>query len=192
MVQPHQAAVTAAGRGAEPPAPEGFEDFFHDAWRELIRHAMIVGATRDEAEDAASQTLLEMLRKWPVRPHPLAYARRAVVSNYIKARTRGHQRIAQRFIERGHVLYQEGAEDTRLTASEDSEWAADVLSLLPPAQREVMERIVQGYSRDEIPAVLGKSSEAVRRNLCDARARLSQLLYPDGEFKPARSRKEAR
>lgn len=192
-----QVVVDAAGESAGPPAPEGFEDFFRDAWRELVRHAMIVGATKDEAEDAASQTLLEMLRRWPVQPHPLGYARRAVVNNYIKARTRGNQRIAQRLIERGHVLPQEGAEDSRLTAAEDNEWAADVLSLLPPAQREVMERIARGHSRDEAPAVLGKSSEAVRRNLCDARARLRQLLHPDGEFKQpgrttARSREEAR
>jgi len=120
-----------------------------------------------------------------------------VVSNYIKARTRGDQRIAQRLIERGHVPHQEGAEDSRLTASEDDEWAAGVLSLLPPAQREVMERITQGHSRDETLAVLGKSSETVRRNLCDARARLRQLLHPDGELKQpasatARSREDAR
>lgn len=184
-------------RRVEPLAPEGFEDFFRGAWRELIRHAMIAGATKDEAEDAASQAMVEMLRKWPVRPRPLAYARRAVVNNYIKARTRGNQRIAQRLIERGHVSHHEGAEDSRLTASEDNEWAADVLRLLPPAQREVMERIVQGHSCDETPAVLGKSSEAVRRNLCDARVRLRQLLRPDGELKQpgrttARSGEEAR
>ncbi len=182
---------------ADRAAPEGFEDFFRSAWRELIKHAMVVGATRDEAEDAASQTMLEMLRRWPVQPHPLGYARRAVVSNYIKARTRGDQRIAQRLIERGHVPHQEGAVDSRLTASEDDEWAAGVLSLLPPAQREVMERITQGHSRDETLAVLGKSSETVRRNLCDARVRLRQLLHPDGELKQpasatARSREDAR
>lgn len=181
----------------EPPAPDGFEDFFRDAWRELVRHAMIVGATKDEAEDAASQAMLEMLRKWPVQPRPLAYARRAVISNYIKARARGNQRIVQRLIERGHVSRHEGAEDSRLTASEDSEWATDVLSLLPPAQREVMECIVHGHGCDETPAVLGKSSEAVRRNLCDARARLRQLLHPDGQLKQpgrttARSREGAR
>lgn len=158
---------------------------------------MIAGATKDEAEDAASQAMLEMLRKWPVQPRPLAYARRAVVHNYIKARARGNQRIVQRLIERGHVLRDEGAEDSRLTESEDSQWAADVLRLLPPAQREVMERIVQGQSCDQTPGVPGKSSQAVRRNLCDARVRLRQLLYPDGELKQpgrttARSRKEAR
>jgi DNA-directed RNA polymerase specialized sigma24 family protein len=171
---------------ADRAAPEGFEDFFRSAWRELIKHAMVVGATRDEAEDAASQTMLEMLRRWPVQPHPLGYARRAVVSNYIKARARGDQRIAQRLIERGHVPHQEGAEDSRLTASEDDEWAAGVL-----------ERITQGHSRDETLAVLGKSSETVRRNLCDARVRLRQLLHPDGELKQpasatARSREDAR
>jgi RNA polymerase sigma factor (sigma-70 family) len=203
LVQVRQAAgqtvVPAAGISAEPSAPEGFEDFFRDAWRPLVKRAMIVGANQDEAEQAAQQTLVEMLRKWPVEPYPLAYARKAVVNNFIKAKKRGtlDVRVAQRLIARGNVPHQEGAEDSQLTASEDDEWMACVFSLLPPAQRKVMELIAEGYTRKEIQAELGKSPDAVRRSICDACTRLRQLLHPDGEFiQPGRttprSRAEAR
>jgi DNA-directed RNA polymerase specialized sigma24 family protein len=89
-------------------------------------------------------------------------------------------------VERGHIPHHEGAEDSRLTAWEDNEWVAQVLSCLPPAQREVMDCIARGIHRDDIPVVLGKSKEAVRRNLCDARARLRVELHPKRE-QPARS-----
>jgi len=144
---------------------------------------MIAGATLEEAKDAAAKALAEMFLHWPVPGDPLAYARRAVVHNFIKDKTRGNHRVARRLVERGHVLHQEGFEDSRLTAFEDDEWVADVLSILPPAQREVMECIAKGLDRDEIAEALCKSKEAVRRNLCDARARLAEVLHPNGEHK---------
>lgn len=142
---------------------------------------MIAGARQEDAEDAASKTLAEMLPVWPVRPYPLAYARRAVVSNFIRDKARGDSRVARRLIDSGHVPHQEGAEDSRLTALEDEQWVVGVLSVLPPAQREVMECIARGLDREEIAEALGKSREAVRRSLCDARARLAGFLNPDGE-----------
>jgi len=187
LVEPQQAAAQAVAASpaadARPPAPAGFEQFFRASFPELVRTAMTAGATPEEAEDAAAKTLAEMLPAWPVGDKPLAYARRAVVHNFIKDKTRGSRRVAQRLVDRGHVSHQEGAEDSRLTALEDDEWVADVLSILPPAQREVMECIARGLHRDEIAETLGKTKEAVRRNLCDARACLAEVLHPDGERK---------
>jgi RNA polymerase sigma factor (sigma-70 family) len=180
-----QRAVARAGASpagnTRPPAPEGFEEFFRTSFRELVRTAMIAGANLEEAEDAAAKTLAEMLQIWPVPGYPLAYARRAVVNNFIKDKTRGNRRVAQRLIDRGHVSHREGVDDGQLTAWEDDQWVADVLSVLPPEQRKVMECIARGLDRKEIAEELGKSEAAVRRNLCDARARLADLLNPDGE-----------
>jgi len=201
LVEPKQAAakVTASSAsGTRHSEPDGFEEFFRASYRELVASAMIAGATQAEAEDAAAKTLAEMLPIWPVPVHPLAYARRAVVHNFIKDKTRGTRRVAWRLIERGHIPPGEGAHDARLTAWEDDEWIADVLSCLPPAQREVMECIARGIHRDEIAGTLGKSKEAVRRSLCDARVHLADELHPDGEHKRTRhtsacsSRQESR
>jgi RNA polymerase sigma factor (sigma-70 family) len=164
-------------------APDGFEEFFRRSFRDLVKTAMYVGATLQEAEDAADTTLMEML--WPKNAgeRSLAYARKAVVNNFIKAKTRGTPRVARRLIERGHVLHQEGIEDRQLTAREDDEWVTHVLSGLPPAQREVMELIARGLDREEIAKALGKTREAIRRHLSDARTRLARELNPDREQK---------
>ena len=169
-------------------APDGFEEFFHGSFRELVRHAIWAGATVQEAEDAADQTLAEMLKCWGPGKQSLAYARKATFHNFIKAKTRGTGRIARRLIERGHVPRQEGAEDSQLTAWEDEQWVACVLSSLSPAQRQVMELIAQGVNCAEIARTLGKNPGTIRRALCDARARLARELNPDGERRqdPAR------
>jgi DNA-directed RNA polymerase specialized sigma24 family protein len=105
------------------------------------------------------------------------------VHDFIKARTRGDPRVVRRLIERGCVQRREGAEDPRLNDLENSEWVTSVLSLLSPTRRAVMQCIADGLHRDEIAEKLSMSREAVRRNLCDARARLTELLHPDGELK---------
>lgn len=124
-----------------------------------------------------------MLQRWPVPGNPVAYARKAVVHNFIKERTRGDERLIRRLIERGHIPRHEGFPDDQLTAFEDSQWVADVLRVLPPKQRKVMECIARGLAYDEISGALGMSKDAVRRNLCDARRRLAETLHPDGERK---------
>jgi len=144
---------------------------------------MYAGATRQEAEDAATKTLMEMLLRWDTCGRSLAYARKAVVHNFIKDKTRGTPRVARRLIEQGHISHQEAAEDSRLRACEEEEWIVHVLSGLPPAQREVMELIAKGLDRDDIADKLGKTKEAIRRNLCDARVRLSRELNTDGKLR---------
>ena len=205
MVEPNQNAAAQAVASSVPgiwptSAPAGFEEYFRGSFRELVKTAMYVGATLQEAEDAAAKTLMEMLPSWGTRERSLAYVRIAVVHNFIKDKTRGSRRVARRLVERGHVPHQEGAEDSQLTAWEGEEWVAHVLSALPPAQRQVMELIVKGLDRDEIAETLGKTKEAIRRNLCDARARLSRELNangghrrdPNGEHKQQPLRRMAR
>ena len=171
-----RAASSTASPETRPPAPGGFEDFFRASFRELVATAMYAGATLEEGEDAAAKTLLEMLQRWDACERSLSYARTAVVHNFIKDKTRGTRRVVLRLIERGEVPNAAGAHDSQLTALEDKEWVTDVLSVLPSAQREVMECIAGGLDRHEIAEVLGKSREAIRRNLCDARTRLMREL----------------
>jgi RNA polymerase sigma factor (sigma-70 family) len=170
---------------ARPPAPLGFEEFFRRSFRELVGTAMFAGAKLEEAEDAANKTLMELLQRWPVPGNPAAYARQAVVHNFVKEKTRGNERLIRRLIERGYVPRHEGFPDDQLTAFEDSQWVTHVLCVLPPKQRQVMECIVRGLAYDEISGTLGMSKEAVRQNLCYARRRLAETLHPDGERKQA-------
>jgi RNA polymerase sigma factor (sigma-70 family) len=174
-------AQTIPSRQSASSAFAGFEAFYRDAYREVVKTAMIAGATLEEAEDAASRTFLAMAQRWPVDGAPLMYARKAVVNNFIRDKTRGSARVVQRLVERGPAsLHEEGADDTELSTVEGRSWVADVLSELTPAQLEVMERITDGLTTEEIANDLGKSQAAVRRHLCDARARLVQIMNPDG------------
>jgi RNA polymerase sigma factor (sigma-70 family) len=187
LAEPQQADGAVASPGRLDPRtsslPEGFEDFYRSSYREVVKAALIAGATLEEAEDAVSKTLTEMLRIWPVPGHPLRYARKAVVHNFIKDKTRGTARVARRLVERGHVMPHDGDEDQRLSAQEGREWTASVLSELTEAQREVMQLIADGLSYEEIADALGKSRDVIRRRLSDARARLVKILNPDGEFR---------
>jgi RNA polymerase sigma-70 factor (ECF subfamily) len=164
-----------------PPAPAGFEDFFRSSFRKLVKTAMYLGATQAEAEDATAKAIMEMLPHWETIRSPLTYARRAVAHNFIKERERGLNRVTRRLVERGEVPQQEGLEDSQLTVWEDSERVKQVLSCLTPAQREVMECIAEGLGRSEIADALGKTEEAIRRHICDARRRLTPVLQEKHE-----------
>jgi RNA polymerase sigma factor (sigma-70 family) len=154
---------------------------------------MDVGATKQEAEDAISKAMFELLPKWALGMRPARrYLRQAVVHNFIKDRVRGHPRLARRLVQRGHVPWDEGAEDPRLTELEDREWLGQVLACLPPAQREVMACIAAGIAREEIPEILGKSQATIRRHLCDARRRLHDEFAPDPEPTPSETARTSR
>lgn len=173
----HAAAGVAASQLTTPCAPEGFEVFFRESYRELVRAVMTAGATLEEAEDSVSDALVSMLRRWPSGGFPLRYARKAVIFNYIKYKTRSTRHVSGRGLtEDGEP----GTEDPGLGVLENREWVAGVLSKLPPAQREVMEMIAEGSTYEEIAGELGRSRDAIRRRVCDARARLIHALTPDG------------
>ncbi len=178
MAQVDKARVQAAAlpRVGRPPGCEEFESFFRTTYRELLRTAMYVGATEQEAEDAAMATMEEVLRRWEKIDNRLAYARRAVVSRFLKDRTRGLDRVRHRQIERGGAA-PGAAYDPGLTVWEDRQWVTQMLESLPPAQRATMAFVVDGFSPAEVADLLGKTSSAVRRNLCDARRRLKAALH---------------
>lgn len=191
----HASAQAVASQNSapcsEPAASGGFEAFYRDSYRAVVKAAMNAGATIQEAEDAAGETFEAMLKRWPIDGTPLRYARKAVISNFIKDKTRGTDRVARRLIDRGHVM-RDHQDDPRLSELENRESVIRILNQLSPSQREVMERIADGLTYEEIAEELGRSGQVVRRRLCDARARLIEILNPDsgtaGQSRPATTR----
>jgi RNA polymerase sigma factor (sigma-70 family) len=155
--------------------PDGFVGFYRAHYRDLLRSAMYAGATKREADEAAQAVMKEVLKHWSKLKDPLAYARRGVVSNYIKDKTRGLDRTRHRLVERGAGTA-EGREDPNLTVWENREWVMQILQSLPPGQREVMAFIIDGFAPTEVAALLGRSPDAVRQSLCAARRRLKEVL----------------
>jgi RNA polymerase sigma factor (sigma-70 family) len=158
------------------PVPaSGFEDFYRTNYQALVREVIFAGGDTEEAKDAVSAAMVEVLQRWDTITHPRAYARRAAVSNLIKSKQRGLPRIHERLIQRGEVSV-ESALDPGLTVWEQREWVTQLLKSLPPAQREVLTCIVDNFSGPEIAQLLGKTEAAVRQNLRAARKSLANCL----------------
>jgi RNA polymerase sigma factor (sigma-70 family) len=155
--------------------PTGFVEFYRVHYREVVRTARYAGASRHEAEEAAAEAMREVLEHWARLDDPLAYARRAAVSNFLKEKTRGLNRIRRRQVERGAGTA-EAAEDPNLTIWENNQWVIRMLASLPRGQRDVMALIVDGFTPPEIATLLGRTPAAIRRSLCDARRRLTETM----------------
>jgi RNA polymerase sigma factor (sigma-70 family) len=168
---------------AAPPA--GFVAFFRAEHRKLMAVVMSVGATLEEAEEAAASAMEEVLRRWDQIGAPLAYAKQAALSSFYKEKERGLDRTRQR-LKQGAEARRDGAGDAGLNVWEDRQWVMQILGSLPPAQREVLALVVDGFTPAEIARLLGKTPDAVRQNLCAARARLARALL-DQDRVPQRS-----
>ncbi|MDG4834190.1 sigma-70 family RNA polymerase sigma factor [Solwaraspora sp. WMMD1047] len=155
--------------------PENFDEFFKLAYRQLITTAMYAGASKDEADEATAATMREVLRRWGDLDDRLVYARRAVISNFIKERTRNLDRVRRRQVER-FAGTAEGCADPNMTAWEDEQWVLRMLDSLPPGQRAVMAFVVDGFTPIQISALLGRSPDAIRQSLRGARQRLKAAL----------------
>jgi RNA polymerase sigma factor (sigma-70 family) len=164
-------------RTSKAPSPvwSAFEALFRDAYQGLLRDAMFAGGNPHEAEDAVSAALEEVLRRWDRIENPRAYARQATISNLIKNKQRGQQRIRERLIQRGDFQLEREL-DPGLTIWEEQEWVLQLLASLPAAQREVLACMVDMFGRKEIAQLLGKTDAAVRQNLCAARKSLVSYL----------------
>lgn len=152
-----------------------FSDFWRVEYRQLLKAAMYAGANRHEADEATAAAMKEVLRRWDELDDRPAYARRAVISNFLKEKTRNLDRVRRRQVEK-HAGTAEGREDPGMTVWEDREWVMQMLRSLPPGQRNVMAFIVDGFTPTEIAALLGRSPAAIRQSLHAARQRLTEAL----------------
>jgi RNA polymerase sigma factor (sigma-70 family) len=184
----------AAGQQAAT-LPE-FVAFFRAEYRTLMWVVMSVGASPEEADEAAASAMEEVLRRWNQISAPLGYAKRAALSNFYKDTQRGLDRIRER-LKQGAEARRDGEDDAGLNVWEDRQWVTQLLGSLPPAQREVLALVVDGFEPAEIARLLGKTAAAVRQNLHAARARLSlapldqDRVAQRSSHPPSQLRKEA-
>ena len=183
-----------AGQQAAPP-PE-FAVFFQAEYRKVMMAVLSVGASPDEADEAAASAMEEVLRRWDQIDTPLAYAKQAAVSNFVKEKQRGLDRVRGRLLQ-GAEARRDGACDAGLSVWEDRQWVMQILSSLPPAQQEALALVVDGFLPVEIGQMLGKTADAVRQNLHAARGRLALALHDQdrvtqgSSHPPSQQRKEA-
>ena len=169
--------VPSRRRRASRVPPEA-EAFYRTEYRPLLAMAMFVGATMDEAEDAVESVMLEMLNRWGKISNPRAYARKAVVSNFIKQKTRPRRLIRRlvTFGEWANGLDHDLRQEAQLTVWEDEQWVLQLLDSLPRRQREAMALIVDEFRPAEVAILLGKNPDAIRQSLKEARQKLRNAL----------------
>jgi RNA polymerase sigma factor (sigma-70 family) len=149
-----------------------FNAFFTNYYREVVRHVMYLGGSKEEAEDAAATAFLATYQRWNDIGEHGAYTKVAARNAFLRLRA-GTPRFlaANDFPE-----LCDHAAKAELDAWEEQEWVEEVLSSLTSAQRATMRLLLDGLSRSEIAVTLGKTPGAVRKMLLDARQRLRPIV----------------
>ena len=127
-----------------------------------------------------------MLRKnkWDTLHNPKAWVPKALLHIYRdqqKRQGRGRELEIRNHLTPGSCL------DDGLNVWEDRQWVAQMLRSLSPAQRAVVELIIDGLRPREIAYLLGKTPETIRQHLAEARKKLEANLGPDYRIGPAAS-----
>jgi RNA polymerase sigma-70 factor (ECF subfamily) len=157
-----------------PSLPDGFERFFRENYRTLLKQARYAGAGMHDADDAVAATMADLYANWDRVDEPLAWARRAVVRYFVKNKTRSLDRVRARQVQ-NNTGVPVGGDDANLTSWEDWQWIKQLLlDLLTPEQREVMSLVVDGFTPSEIADMIGSTPAAVRQRLSLARRPLAR------------------
>lgn len=147
-----------------------FAAFFRQHFRTLVAEAIFRGATFYQADEAAQLAMVEVHRRWFEIENPLAFARRATRSHYLKEILKD-RKLQNKIVRKGHAR-PEVTEDNGLNVWEDRQWVDQILATLPDAQREAMARWIDGLTPAEIGTDLGKKPATIRKLLQLARDRL--------------------
>lgn len=177
-----------SGQWAAPPeweAEEEFEAFFDEQYASLLIFATWWGKDPHDADDAVARVMVYIGRNWNTIRDPIAYARRAVTRAILNVR---RDRSRDRYVPVPDDQLPEQAQDAGdLDRMEGQEWVDDLLGKLPPTQRVVLSRYLDGLSMSEIAAELRKNESTIRQNLKLGRDRLRPLVAEYDRNKPCPS-----
>jgi RNA polymerase sigma factor (sigma-70 family) len=146
--------------------------FVEDNYASLVQFAGFVGM--ESAEDLVQSALVDLTRSFGRVADPLRWVRRAIATKKIDA-IRAIQTERSTIERIGDQLPRAEAVD-QPNIWEDHEWVSNLLARLPPTQRAVLALVVDSYQTHEIALLLGKTREAVRKNLQLARQRAAALI----------------
>jgi RNA polymerase sigma-70 factor (ECF subfamily) len=165
------------------------EAFLNDHYRYFLMAPIALGATVDDAYEAVQAAVADMLEKdtWSrLTRNPKAWVRKAVRHAYYdqQKKRRRHREVENLPPPSGSYL------DGSPNVWEDWQWVAQMLSTLPPAQREVFELVLAELDAKEIVDLLGKTPATIRQNLAHARRRLKANLGEDHQIDPTKKQRK--
>ncbi|MCO1576370.1 sigma-70 family RNA polymerase sigma factor [Crossiella sp. SN42] len=155
-----------------------FDDFVRERYEQLLRYALILTGSRWDAEEVVQEALLRCLRRWRrvVADNQMAYARKAVLHEFLRAAARKQWRITPA---------PERVEDFSPSVAERGDVLA-VLRLLPPRQRAaVVARFLFDLSEPQAARELGCTVGTVKSLTSRGLARIRESWgVPPGSALP--------
>ncbi|MFG3525065.1 RNA polymerase sigma factor [Nocardia nova] len=155
---------------------EAFSAFYRDFTPNLVAMLLAKGVRVADAVDIAQDTMAKAWRYWSTITSPRAWAR--VVAG---------KELARRIGAIDEDTIAEPEQSALLPAASDiDEWVQhndylQVLSALPPRQRQVIAWTVEGYTPAEIAEQLQMKPQTVRSNLRNARRAIATQLKRSAE-----------
>lgn len=146
--------------GARPGKQQEVESWYRETWLQLYRFVYARLQNREDAEDLAQETYSRVLGR--MEPEGQAASREYLFTtalNLIRDRWRRHRVRGNSVALDETILLHASEQDDLLQRA----WIRDLVAQLPPYYQQVFElRVVQGYSRAETAARMGKTEGAVR------------------------------
>jgi DNA-directed RNA polymerase specialized sigma24 family protein len=149
-----------------------YDDFFLKERVVLTHFVRKLGATWEEANDAAQEAMVAALIRWGAITNPRAWVRIVAERKFVQQKVR-HGRGEELAARPGW-----GMAAVCMPSAENQE-VQEVLAMigrLPPSQRRVMAWTYDGYQPGEIAKILGQDAATVRSNLRHARQQLIAWL----------------
>ncbi|MFJ9121285.1 RNA polymerase sigma factor [Streptomyces sp. NPDC102394] len=138
-----------------------------------MRFVATLGATWEEAEDAVSEALVDLLLRWHDIRSPRAYCRLVAERAYVNSEVR-LRKAPDAALRGSWGPAPQGSRDAYEGLEHDD--ALRHLRLLDQEQRRVMAFLYDGYAPDEIAKLLKKKASTVRSNIRHARKRLKKAI----------------
>lgn len=125
---------------------------------------------REDSEDAVQNTLIRLFRQQDFKSeeHLRAWLIRVTINESKRILSGNKKRIAVRSEQEAQAFYHDDADSRELFL--------ELMRLKPEYSTALYLRYYEGYSADEIAAMLGKSGTAVRALLSRARKKLKTQL----------------
>ncbi|MET9847877.1 RNA polymerase sigma factor [Streptomyces ossamyceticus] len=154
-------------RAAERAAVDAeFSAFYRADFPRLVGFLILVGAGREDAVDAAQETMRTLHQKWGEVRHPKAWARTTARRVLIRALGSLREEILGEPPEPAAALL---VGDQAMWESVERDEVLAILRELPPCQRQALALTFDGFSPAEIAQILDVPATQVRGNLARAR-----------------------
>lgn len=160
--------------------PGGFNDFFRREYRAIVKALMFAGASMADADDCAAHAMEKLLERWDLpTSHPRYVHRpRAYAMTTARHRFEKERRDRLKAVPFDEAESEPAVAESTLTLLENRQFVEYLLNCLPPAPRQVMYLITEGYSSGEIAEILRKTPNNVRQNAHRAKELLRPLVDP--------------